>query len=891
MNQAISDFSGGVTTRKRVRPGDRAVMKTIDGYVGRSRALEPIGGVHRVGTDAAPTLATTPRMAGLVKSGSVTGMVATGATKLKLLRVSDTSPAWEDTVPVPALADVGTTTVNADGQMIIPTTDGIRKLEPAVALASVWAVGHTPEYYPGQVVKNVVGGVLKHYVSLVQHAPTAANSEAGNGSSTALYWLEINSCPLVSIPQPVVSDVLVLAAATNISNTIANTTTNPSGRVHSCDATWVTMALGAGVSQATDSVVKLEGSASIKLTLASVAVSTGIIGTVTDNAMQMDPDNWYVWSIYNPSQNTIVCADGMKSGLKLTFYTGADCVTGGANYVLLPALRPGWNRLVISPTTLGDPYADFASIALSTTSDWAYTASTIVLYLDRLKQSFGKTLLGNWEDIDAVARNPYYLTDGKMRGASFELKSYKYLFCWMGPSHRAYPTYYNPLAVFGGSGTTAISWEPKRWNLSNPGETEVTVALVGPGQKVTATKTATQPTSADVSHAAIYRADINTSSYQFVGIVAVADLATGLVDTGAIGAYDEALGLREFLESTHDELPKAKYAMYADKQLYGAYLHYTVNGGWRAPTAIFVSTVGDIAYCPRAPQVIGDGTIYDNYAKRGTEVRELIAWNGQKLVFLDNELFLIAGLDTTTQFVYIGPVGCSSGRSVAAGKRGVIWHGVDDFYLWDGSSPQPIGRNVIDGSAIDWTAAHDAIVHDDYYVLYCKRGTAYELLIFDMIEGGWYTYTLPRPMLGIVGDSATNKVWGLTGDKWPVQLFYISDLRDLKADGTYQNHGFVAETAYGVISAPGFDSKVIKLLADFEATADLTLPVTVTAIGKGATQTDTISEAIDKDIPQYEIPLSDTVQGRTVSVKLNYTGATSHSIIELDAVATGKTQR
>ncbi len=872
LNPAIADFSSGVTTRKRVRTSDRAVMKHIDGYTGRSGALECIGGVHKVG--AAATLNATPKLWGMIKTGTKKALVSPGTTLLQMIDVTAGSPAWQSGPAIATLADDNTTVVSCDGMSIVPTSAGIRRLEPAVALAETWQLtgpgGLSQDYYAGFCVQR--SGHF--YRCTVAHTPTALlRPFDGTGGWTG-YWVELTGMPFLGMPEATGTPALVAAKGWNIDTAGVNT-------LNRCNVGW-TAGLGTGIYVAD---VWLETTGSVLVTAASVATGQRIAYfTFAGGSEPSLSTEWLVLSIYNPVATAITTTDGRSSGLVLKCYDNDNpgAVGAAANgLALIPVLQPGWNRIVTKLFPLGGSPYTAHSMAIETGDEWQYTGVTKTFNIDLIqKDSVGA--YGNWEDISAIP-SIYFTSSAHYEYEAYELNTYYYVACLAVPAKRFAPD----------SGIGQADWV-----ISNPFGA-ASVAFVGPGDKVTLTMTGqTVPSGYDASDVIFYVRKDGTDAWLYAGKVAYGSLATpGLVHTGGIGDFDESIGLPQYIELTHDTPPAAKFAMAADDCLYLACLGYDANHGWVRKTAIARSTFRAPHYFPRAPQLSTDGNSYDGYAKTGTTIMELITWNGQKIILLDTEMFLMAGNDNNnTQFVYVGPVGCASGKSVAAGRAAVIWHGVDDFYLWDGSSTTNISQDKIDASLVDFTLAHEAVFHGEYYVLYCTYDSSPSLLIFDTLKGGGYIYTLAAAMIGIVEDRATGRLWGVNSAGYPVELWYIDStdataLQDLKANGTYQNHAFVAETAYGVISAPGYDSKVIKALLDIEATADLTLPVTVTAIGKAATQTDTQNKAIDKDIPEYEIGFPETVSGRVVSVKLAYSGATPHTIHELAGVCTGNAQR
>lgn len=128
-----SDFRGGVTTAKRVAPGERAVMQQIDGYLTRERTMKDAGGITKVSANALtlPSVGQSPILFGLDGNTWVVTTDSTG--KLRWIKADLSAQSWSAADADLAASMPSTSRMARAGkQVLVPTTGGIKRFQPGI---------------------------------------------------------------------------------------------------------------------------------------------------------------------------------------------------------------------------------------------------------------------------------------------------------------------------------------------------------------------------------------------------------------------------------------------------------------------------------------------------------------------------------------------------------------------------------------------------------------------------------------------------------------------------------------------------------------------------------------------------------------------------------------
>lgn len=525
--------------------------------------------------------------------------------------------------------------------------------------------------------------------------------------------------------------------------------------------------------------------------------------------------------------------------LQLRLYTDATCTDDAAHTIKdlnIPALIPGWQYVTIE---LGSPlnglsYADVRGIGLRTTTNWDPNTDFMNIYMD---------------SIYAVSdTRPTYWSG---------TKDYGYVYCFAGPSDRSIDT--------------------SPWIVSNPSdETVISGITVGQALSVICF-TYNAPVDWDCTRVLVYRRNITDSEtdWSYVGwadITSVGEWAYAtFTDYGNTWTDVVEEGIDPILVVDKDVPDEARYLLATEDRVWGLCLDYR-NSQWQSKTAIACSTKNKPWYWPTTTDGYSDGFRYDGYAIDGSEGRGWGTWQGYKLVFLDNEFFVLHG-DVAQDFYMrrVDSVGLASQRSLADCIDMLIWLGPDDFYGWAGGRAQHLAYQMIDTSLIDLTAAHDAVFADHKYIFYCTYDSQPSLLIYNLATGGWVIRSCPE-LVGITCDSRTGTIYGVTATGYAVQVLDTSVTTDLSATRTYSAH-----TAKWTVTVPGDEVKAEYAILDVETDQnELTLDVHVyywgTRVGHVERQFSSANgNAITSTKTRYTIGLDEAI-GHTFQVQVTYTG-------------------
>lgn len=384
-----------------------------------------------------------------------------------------------------------------------------------------------------------------------------------------------------------------------------------------------------------------------------------------------------------------------------------------------------------------------------------------------------------------------------------------------------------------------------------------------------------------ITHVLLYRQmyDGETLEWEDPKFIKAVAIAASVSYTDQ-GADDDPLlndvEVPEAQELTNDYASSAAHVAQADNRVWAGCLDWdNTNGRWRRPTAIMVGSL----YKPWAypttideDSTVEDGTELDGYARTGSELRALLARNDLVVVFLDNEFFVAVGRDPIDgyRFVRQDGIGTESARSVADCRSRIIWGASDDFYQWRGGLAEPIGKDLVDATLVDWTKPHNAVYHDDHYVLHCYYDGQWSVLSYDIPNEAWRV----RPssaydLVGICAADAGGSVYGLKQDGNAVTLF--DGTADYGADGGVTTR--TADTQFLLAAQP--DSEVHASQGLIEAITQEVGGVILALTFRSQGQVDQSQAASLTLLPgktRYEVDIN--LQGNAFKVETAYEGTT-----------------
>lgn len=851
------NFSGGLTTLKRADPSQAAQMEIIDGFSLETGSLVPFS----------------------------------GATRVRETNVGHVMP-WRNTTPPPAInhgvSEELSKPIVYGSKVLVAGLTGIHAHDPDTP---IWEIGTV--YHLGDTVV-LSFGLTMGYKCILQHTATATSpNTTPGGESSDTYWTSFDTTQPLGLPSPVVAPVLTVAS--NIATV-----------VHSCDsaANWSNICLVESeahcvITASTEQY--LTGTAALMFSFSDVVPDSHMLGSLSAVATaNLSAKDYITASIYYTGADHLVrLIPSGSSPLILDLYNGADWV----GRAWIPILVNGWNRVVCKiQVTAGKSLTNVTRLDISS-SGYA-SAIYPTFYIDDIRAAT-EAELGGWEDLKLM----YYPRIGQ----SYPLNNYSYRLCYESPRSRS-------------SSDTGVV-------MSNPSARTVTTQLVGPGDKVTIDVSANKSLAGlddggDLINVAYYRADYTIASYEYLGSVRLVDAvgttsytAPSLVDTGPLADYSAIEGRPKYIETNHTAPSIAKCLMAADNCLYAACLDYDTSAGgqWKRPLSIARSTRNAPWYWPTIDvgQDIYQGGEFTIPAITGTEIRHIALLGNQKLVFLDSEMFIMFGDDNTnTGFSYVGPVGIADANSYASNDKGAIWLSHNGFCFFNGATIEYISINKID-TDLFYLANRDlrppitATIWKNKYIVRCSvmltpTSYAYKVYVFDMVTGGWsqapclenVTTLCVGPGDKLYGIDANNANTGANGALYE----FMPNIHNMTAAYrykiqtgnvfTYPPKPFKVKTAFRTLIVPGSDDKLLMLLVDMDCAADGSMTVTVDSQGKAGLKTQTSTVALKTGITQYEIPIGDTLAGRTFSVTLTIAETNYPPTIHAFALVTlGRKQR
>jgi hypothetical protein len=759
-----ANFGRGITTTSRINPdADAPAMSAIDGFTAEDGALKPMGGIADFGiakvSSTGLTVSAVDEFVATFKIGT-TLYVLTRDSSGNLRYCPAAGGAW--TAIVGSSFDAGTAEriVKAGDYLLIPTSTGIKRIEPAYL------------------------GTSKNSWALGMAAPTTAPSLVLQGDSgpTELHDVE--------------ADWAVLAKPTGVVTDIAT------GYSPAYSGPQLNVSIEAGVAASTELCAAA-------VTEANLTQKTGIEFMVSVGEGSDIPDITF----------------------SLELYSDATCLTSIGSIALQTlTVGGGFRKHWVSLGSAGDISALGAvkGIGLKTSATWEVTHTCDI--------AFGP--------ISAVATT--FVTEW----ASAQLRDYCYSY----------------------AGRESRSDADSRWVYSIPSDITTTPLKVGPGQRVKVTcSTGTVRSTCDATYILIWRRVNSTGGeFEYAGQMSIGALgATGVFyDTGAPGDYDEAVSLNEILRTYHDVPPIAEYLLVSDQRVYAADTTGRISiSNWDEPWYFPASIDTD------APP--GVGTTLSKYAVTGTVFRGWGTWQTEKLVLLDNEMFVLQGeaWGDPWRFTNRRAVGLVSQRALADCEEFCIWPWGDDFFAWAAGQVQRIGKPEVDASKIDFTAPHDAKYWNRKYVLCCEYDGDPCLVIFDLQTRGWYRRSLACKFYGLAVDADSGALYGLSVDGYILQLF--SGLQDWDpALGAYADVTFEATTQFWVVAAPFGDKRVQRAVFDIEAATAINLNVTVTTLSATPDTFGPAVLAVGPSKTRYDVKIGMATMGYAVKIKVTYTGQT-----------------
>lgn len=414
------------------------------------------------------------------------------------------------------------------------------------------------------------------------------------------------------------------------------------------------------------------------------------------------------------------------------------------------------------------------------------------------------------------------------------------------------------------------------------GTGKVTAALTGEGSGCTVNISAiTNQRAIDeygyyltdvIIYRSIYDGATKTwGAWSYVGSANIGTTST-VVDTGndAVASL-HGLDVPEEMETHNAAASSARYVAYKDNRVVSLCLGWDeATGAWLKPTALQVSSYEKPWAHPSIPDLATDGWVVDGYQVTGAVGRGLAVLDEDLLVFLDSEFFHLRGNDATTGYQFIGrqAIGCASNRSIAVGRRFVIFHDGTNFVQYAGGVERPISRFLVDSSLIDWEETHSAVICKDQYVFHCEHDGDWALLIYDTRSDSWRIRRSDAlEVVGICTDGLS--VYGVTpaGD--------LVDVFGGTADDGAASVVREVFTQYVRIAPAGEEAQVSELVFDIESASAVDLALSVSVLGaKNATVTDTLTTVTTKTRHTLGVNL----KGEFIKVEMTYTGTAPPTI-------------
>jgi hypothetical protein len=434
--------------------------------------------------------------------------------------------------------------------------------------------------------------------------------------------------------------------------------------------------------------------------------------------------------------------------------------------------------------------------------------------------------------------------------------------------------------------------------VSNPSEESITTEL-NPWQRPTVTIFAPYIalTIAEaiaeygnyLTHVLYYRRTYNSttdvwSNWEFVtsdpiGTIAV-NTDTGTNDTPTINGAS----VPEILEITNGYASSARHAIFCDDRVYAGCLDWSNSlGKWQRPTAIEVSSEGKHWAFPTttdSESLPTDGGELAVPVETGSEIRGMLKRNQDKFVFLDNEMFLLQGDSPVTgyRFWRIGGVGAKA-NTMAECRGFLVWHDGKHFQAYAGGTDiQAISEFEIDSTLIDWTQPYGACYCDNRYLFFCTHNSEHALIIYDLPSGGmpgsWrIRYSDALDIVGICTDG--QDVYGVTPTGNVVNLF------GGPADYGAQSPVREVFTQYIALAPTEYDTHIKQFVMDAVAASACTVNVTLRTHSK-ANGFQSIEIPITATRTRYEKGVN--LECNAVKIEVTYAGTVDLQILSMGVV-------
>jgi len=383
-------------------------------------------------------------------------------------------------------------------------------------------------------------------------------------------------------------------------------------------------------------------------------------------------------------------------------------------------------------------------------------------------------------------------------------------------------------------------------------------------------------------HVAIYRQiwDATTQTwgdYEFIQLVDLDDLA--YTDDADDGDPETATGypVPEILELANDYASTAKFVVSSLGRLVGLCLDHD-GMRWRRPLTMQFSGYEKHWAFPTTTDensTEADGIEYVIPAQEGGEIRGALARHDDILVFLDSEVFAVAGDNPMSGYrsTRLATRGCKDNRTIADCGGPVIWCDGEEWYVLDGLGTRNISQGRVDGRLVDWGSWCGAAYWRDKYLFACKYDNAWSILAFDLVHGGWRVRSTDSYELrGLC--AAAGIVYGLTPDGEMVSLFG-SATADYGAAATERE----ATTQFVPLRPPVSDAQghEIILLAESDDPNGVTVPIVLNTQGL-KNETQTVEFTVKRGFTRYHRRVN--LMGDALQMSLAYTGENPPTIYD-----------
>jgi hypothetical protein len=340
----------------------------------------------------------------------------------------------------------------------------------------------------------------------------------------------------------------------------------------------------------------------------------------------------------------------------------------------------------------------------------------------------------------------------------------------------------------------------------------------------------------------------------------------------------------EILEITNDYASSARHAIFCDDRVYAGCLDWSNSlARWQRPTAIEVSSEGKHWAFPTttdSESLPTDGGELAVPVETGSEIRGMLKRNQDKFIFLDNELFLLQGDSPVTgyRFWRIGGVGAKA-NTMAECRGFLIWHDGKHFQAYAGGTDiQAISEFEIDSTLIDWTQPYGACYCDNRYIFFCTHNSEHALIIYDLPSGGmsgsWrIRYSDALNIVGICTDG--QDVYGVTPAGNVVNLFGGPD--DYGAQAPVRE----VFTQYIALAPTEYDTHIKQFVMDAVAAAPCTVNVTLRTHSK-ANGFQSIEIPVTATCTRYE--MNANLECNAVKIELTYSGTVDLQIFSMGVV-------